>query len=777
MIMTRLLGKILIDHGYITSAQLEAAVLKQKELFNEKALPERLERDKIISEARVVTYADTIPLLGEILIDEQLITEEQLSQALKEQSRLTGIYSSLGAEKLGAAIETGYVVNSTLNIAEVLGFIMRYVNKVTNSVASTLMLIDHKTGELIFSVPTGPKADKLMDIRLPSGKGIAGWVAEHEKYALVPDVRKDQRFFPEIDKLSGFETKSILCVPLKAKTRLIGVIEVINKVDGSSFTEQDALLLGIFAHQVAIAIENARLYGEIRGQMTEILKSVEERIKAEEGLRESERRFRDLFENSPDAIFVEDLNGKVLDVNPAACRLHRCMREELIGVNVLRLIPPDRRERARSEFSRLAEGEYDHLESFSLTKDMMEVPVEIRARRIEYSGKPALLLMVRDITERKLAEAELLKASKLESIGTLAGGIAHDFNNLLTSILGNISLLMSHMDKTNPMFDKLAEAEKASLRARDLTQQLLTFSKGGSPVKRPSILGPLLRDASQFALSGSNVNPQFVIPEDIWIVEIDEGQMNQVINNIVINADHAMPEGGTVELMCENVTLNEKAVLPLRPGKYVRVKIRDTGIGIQKEHLEKIFDPYFSTKSKGFGLGLSTAYSIVKNHGGHITVESELGKGASFFIYLPAVESEKIEERAKEVEEFRGEGKILVMDDEEAVRMVCGDMLKSFGFEIEFARNGEEAIEKYKKENYELVIMDLTIPGGMGGKETIRELLNMDTYVRAIVSSGYSNDPVMANYESYGFKGVIVKPFSVEDLSATLQKVLREDQP
>jgi PAS domain S-box-containing protein len=777
MILKRLLGQILTDLGYITSAQLEDAVRKQKQLFEEKTLPERLERDKLISETRVASYADTIPLLGKVLIDMMLITEKQLSKALDEQSKVTEIYSSLDTMKLGAAIETGYVINSTLNLAEVLGFIMRYVNRVTNSVASTLMLLDHKSGELIFSVPTGPKADKLTDIRLPSGKGIAGWVAEHERYVLVSDVQNDPRFYPEIDRISGFETKSILCVPLKAKTKLIGVLEVINKVDGSSFTDQDALLLGIFAHQAAIAIENARLYGEIKDQMSEILRSAEKRRKTEDKLRESEKRFRDLFENSPDAIFVEDLNGKVLDVNPAACQLHGRTREELIGEYVYSLIPPERREKAEVDFSKLVKGEHDQLESFSLTNDVREVPVEIRARRIEYSGKPALLLIVRDVTERKRAEAELLRASKLESIGILAGGIAHDFNNLLTAILGNVSLLMSHLDKTDSIFEKIAEVEKASLRARDLTQQLLTFSKGGSPVKRPSTLVNLLKDAAQFALSGSNVRPRFEIPDDVWAVEIDEGQINQVINNIAINANHAMPEGGTVELKCENVIIDENTVLPLRPGKFVKVSIRDTGIGIQKEHLEKIFDPYFSTKSKGFGLGLSTAYSIIKNHGGHITVESELGEGTSFFIYLPALELEAVEEEEEGVEEFYGEGKVLVMDDEEAVRMVCGDMLEGLGFTVDYAENGEEVIEKYKKDHYDLIVMDLTIPGGMGGRDTIRELLNIDPGVRALVSSGYSNDPVMANYRRYGFQGVIVKPYKVDDLKATLQKVLKKVQP
>lgn len=772
MMLKRMLGQILTDFGFITPGQLEKAVDVQKKLVEERTLPERLKRDRLVSEARMVTYADSIPLLGQILKDMKFITPEQLEEALMEQGKLERLYSSLDADKLGAAIEIGYLVNSTLNLAEVLGFIMRFVNRVTGSVASTLMLLDLGTGELVFSVPTGPKADKLTDIRIPSGKGIAGWVAEHEQYVLVPDVKNDPRFYAEIDRISGFETKSILCVPLKAKTKLIGVLEVINKRDGGSFTEQDAILLGIFAHQAALAIENARMYNEIRDQMSEILKSVQEKRRAEEELKKSEHRFRDLFENSPDAIFVEDLNGKVLDVNPAACRLHGVSREDLIGEYIYKLIPPEQREKAEVEFNKLVKGEYDVLESYSLTKDVRSVPVEIRARRIDYSGEPALLLLVRDITERKRAEEEILRASKLESIGILAGGIAHDFNNLLTAILGNISLLMMNMKKEDANYERIVEAEKAVLRARDLTQQLLTFSKGGSPVKRPGKLQGLLEEVANFALSGSNVSPNFGIPKDTWTVEIDQGQISQVINNIVINADHAMPQGGEVDLLCENMVVGDRNVLPLPKGRYVKVTVRDHGIGISDEHLPKVFDPYFTTKSKGFGLGLSTAYSIVKNHGGHITVESELSKGTCFYIYLPALDLAPVEKREQKVREFHGEGEVLVMDDEEAVRMVCGDMLKSLGFEVDYASHGEEALEKYRKKGYDLVIMDLTIQGGMGGKEALSRLLEIDPDATAIVSSGYSNDPVMADYSKYGFKGVIVKPYLVDELKSVLYDVM-----
>jgi two-component system cell cycle sensor histidine kinase/response regulator CckA len=774
MILKRMLGQILTDLGFITRDQLTEAVRLQKRLVEDSTLPERLKRDRLVSEARIASYADTVPLIGQIMTDMEFVTPEQLQSALKEQNKLEQLYGSLDADKLGAAIEIGYLINSTLNLSEVLGFIMRYVNRVTGSVASTLMLQDKVTGELVFSVPTGPKAKKLTDIRIPSGKGIAGWVAENEQYVLVPDVKSDPRFYAEIDKISGFETKSVLCVPLKAKTKLIGVLEVINKKDGSCFTDRDAILLGIFAHQAAIAIENARLYNELKDQMNEIMESATERRRAEDELRKSEHRFRDLFEDSPDAIFVEDLEGKVLDVNPAACTLHGSSREELIGKDVYKLIPPERRKRAEIDFSKLVTGEYDVLESYSLTKDVRSVPVEIRARRIEYSGKPALLLMVRDITVRKRAEQEILRASKLESIGILAGGIAHDFNNLLTVILGNISLLMMNLKKQDQLYERVVEVEKATLRARDLTQQLLTFSKGGSPVKRPRALQGLLEESAHFALSGSNVSPRFKIPEDTWTVEIDEGQIGQVVNNIIINADHAMPGGGEVEVVCENVVLDDKQIPPLISGRYVKVTVRDWGIGISEEHLPKIFDPYFTTKSKGFGLGLSTAYSIIKNHGGHITVESELGKGTCFYIYLPALDLEPKEERKKRPKAFSTKGKALVMDDEEAVRMVCGDMLKSLGFEVDYAENGEEAIEKYPNGGYGLVLMDLTIQGGMGGKQAVSRILEIDPEAIVIVSSGYSNDPVMADYKKYGFKGVIVKPYRIDELTSTLMDVLEK---
>ena len=382
-----------------------------------------------------------------------------------------------------------------------------------------------------------------------------------------------------------------------------------------------------------------------------------------------------------------------------------------------------------------------------------------------------------DITQKKKMQEELLKAKKLESIGILAGGIAHDFNNILTGILGNISVAKAKVDSEDEIFRTLVKAEKASLRAKDLTQQLLTFSKGGAPIKETTSIGELIEDSANFVLRGSNVKCEFSIPDGLWPVEIDKGQINQVLNNLMINADQSMPDGGVIKVSAENITIDAKDTSPLKKGKYVKLTIKDRGIGIPKQHLQKIFDPYFTTKKKGDGLGLATSYSIIKNHNGHVQVESELGTGSTLIIYLPASRKKITKKKLPEEKPLTGKGRILVMDDEDVVREVVGDLLSILGYEVEFAKDGDEVIELYKKavkssRPFDAVIMDLTVPGGMGGKESIKKLLKIDPEVKAIVSSGYSNDPVMSDFKKYGFSGIVAKPFKMEELSQVLHQVL-----
>jgi len=394
------------------------------------------------------------------------------------------------------------------------------------------------------------------------------------------------------------------------------------------------------------------------------------------------------------------------------------------------------------------------------------------------------VLVFRDITEKRKMEEELLKAQKLESIGILAGGIAHDFNNLLTAILGNISLSKMYVSAGDKIHQKLSEAEKASLRARDLTQQLLTFSRGGAPVKKTSSIVEIIKDSTAFSLSGAKVTCTFAIPDDLWMVEVDEGQISQVINNIILNAEQAMPNGGVIEVTCRNIQVRAADNLPLQEGRYILVTISDQGEGIPEEALPRIFDPYFTTKDRGKGLGLSTVYSIVHNHDGHITVSTKPGFGTTFFIYLPATNcSEKLHPReeiaADPLESPTVKGKVLVMDDEENIREVVAEMLRFIGYEVTLSRDGEEAVSLYmhaleSNQPFAAVLMDLTIPGGMGGGEAIRILRKIDPEVKGIVSSGYSNDPILSEYSAFGFQGIITKPYKLGELRDVLERVIAE---
>ena len=387
-----------------------------------------------------------------------------------------------------------------------------------------------------------------------------------------------------------------------------------------------------------------------------------------------------------------------------------------------------------------------------------------------------------DLTDRKKAEAELQKMQKLQSVGTLAGGIAHDFNNILMGVYGNISLAREEMVGDHRGLKYLDDAEKSMNRALRLTKQLLTFAKGGDPVKEDVGLASLVEEVARFDLSGSNVKLVLHQVDDLWPAKVDKGQIQQVISNLTINACQAMPGGGRLFIDLINVTVARQEAPGPVPGKYVRISVRDEGTGIAPQHLERIFDPYFTTKQNGSGLGLATTYAIITKHGGHLQVQSELGYGTTFTLYLPASEVRTEPIAAAKVGEAplqMAGARILVMDDEEMVCKLVATMLAMLGYTAATARNGGEAVEMYKKamhdgEPFAAVIMDLTVPGGIGGQEAISLLLACDPAARAIVSSGYAADPVMASYADYGFKGLVAKPYTLATLRETLAQVLSD---
>ena len=500
-------------------------------------------------------------------------------------------------------------------------------------------------------------------------------------------------------------------------------------------------------------------------------------------LRESEAKYRMVVDNAQEAIFIA-VDGIIIFSNRRATVLSGYSPEEIVSRPFIDFIHPDDRQIVAERYIKWLNGE--DVPTTDIVRFIFKsgniIWGELNVVSITWEGRPATLGFMTDITYRKRLEEEQQRVAKLESVGLLAGGIAHDFNNILTSILGNISLASMEAAPGSELRDSLEQAEKASQRAKDLTKQLLTFSKGGAPVTRLASLAELLKDTTSFALRGSNIICQFSIPADLWHAEIDAGQVSQVIQNLVINAQQAMPSGGTIEVTAENmaldITQNIGSGLPLKEGDYIRIAVSDHGSGIDAEHLDKIFDPFFTTKQTGSGLGLATAFSIARNHGGHLSVESKVGAGATFYLYLPASrETATPKQVKKEAGKPAGKARILVMDDEQGVREIAGRMLQHLGYQdVEFATDGADAIKLYKAamksgSPFTATILDLTIAGGMGGKETVRKLLKIDPGVKAIVSSGYVDDSVIAKHKDYGFSGMVAKPYTLEELRKALQDV------
>ncbi|MCX5870099.1 MAG: PAS domain S-box protein [Deltaproteobacteria bacterium] len=509
--------------------------------------------------------------------------------------------------------------------------------------------------------------------------------------------------------------------------------------------------------------------------MTGIFRDMSNQTRSELALLKSEKRYKDLFENSSDLIQIVHPSGNFLYVNRAWRKTFGYSEEEVNALSIFDLITADCHGHCQATFQKIiSDPKLHYIDTVFNTKDGRQVIIEGNAICNFEDGKPVFTQCIfRDVTEKKKMIEELIKAQKLESLGVLAGGIAHDFNNLLTAILGNISLAKMYANPQDIIFDYLHKTEKASIRAQGLTKQLLTFAKGGAPIKKITPLTELIKDSTSFILRGSKVKCDYHFDQNLWAVEADEGQLSQVAQNLVINASQAMPNGGTITIQGtnENLALDESSSLP--PGNYIKLIFQDHGTGIPPEHISRIFDPYFSSKSTGTGLGLAISYSIIKNHGGKITVNSELGQGTVFSILLPAILNHVTRSEKKDNLRKIGARKILIMDDDQTVREIAAAMLTVIGCSVEEAGDGKEAIALYIKAQkdgvpFDSVIMDLTIPGGMGGKEAIAALLALDPKARVVVSSGYANDPIMASYKEFGFYGVLPKPFKFDDLNKVI---------
>lgn len=547
-----------------------------------------------------------------------------------------------------------------------------------------------------------------------------------------------------------------------------------------------------------------------------LTENVTEQRKHQKKSRENEIKFRNIFENTDISILNEDMSDlksaldqlrdmgvtdlyqylkdnpqkiieftrmiKVVNVNNATLKMFNLTSEENFFEQISSSFTPEVDEVFIKELCAIWDGDKMFRSEVTFTTPAGNNIYSILSYHIPTSkeGFKSVPVSVVDITLKKQIEEELFKSKKLESVGLLAGGIAHDFNNILSGMFGHLELAKLKMPLGHPAYQHIKTANQAMDRATNLTNQLLTFAKGGDPLFETVDVKKIIEDSIEFSLSGCGVKTILTLPKNIWMLDADKGQLSQVITNLLINADHAMPSGGTLTVEAINVAEFTNNLVPHLSGKFVCLKISDKGVGISEEQQKQIFDPYFTTKKSGSGLGLTTVHSIITKHNGYISVESEIDKGTTFSIYLPAKPNAQISNKVllnKTKSSIENSGNILLMDDEEMILDISVEMLEALGYSVETATNGESALDKYINayqcgKPFDVVIMDLTIPGGKGGEEVITELLNFNPQVKAIVSSGYSTGKIMSNHTEYGFKGRLVKPFRMKVLENELYKIL-----
>ncbi|MCK5154137.1 MAG: response regulator, partial [Spirochaetales bacterium] len=705
------------------------------------------------NKSKIVSWDDVFinKLRFIIHIFSTIIKKEQDKKQLEERVQYESLLANLSRDFV------------SIKHSEIKDKITFWLHKAAEVLGSDRALVFKLDKNDKFYISTTWKSEEGKDIVPYDPEVLFPWMNSQlrdNKTIIIQDISS----FPEEasvdrDNMSVIGAVSVLVLPIIIEDKTVGAIAFSSTTPKFNLTTELVRRFQIISQTFASALL---------------------RYKTEIELAEEKERLSVTLESIGDGVITTDIFGKITLLNNIAENLTSWKSEEAKGKSISEIFhiidertgniqkcPVDQVLKTRKIVTLL-----NH--TILIGKTGIKTPIADSAAPINDSEGNMLgvILVFRDVGLEKQREADILKLKKLESVGVLAGGIAHDFNNILTGILGNIDLAEISKSEPEEVSRYLINASKGCKRAASLTQKLLTFSKGGAPIKENASIGEIIEESIEFILHGSKIKAECSIPKDLWTSKVDKDQINQVIQNITLNSIESMNDGGIFTVKCNNVSFQKDH--PYK-GKYIEIKIKDTGSGISKENIDKIFDPYFSTKETGSGLGLAITYSIIHNHDGFIKVQSGKDEGTEFSLYLPADENIKLKTKPEENQDKsdkKDKYSILILDDEEMIRKMLKLSLEKMGHSVVSSSNGKEVIGKYKNENFDLIILDITIPGGMGGVETIKQLKTINPDVKAIVSSGYTSSPVMSDYQSYGFSGSLTKPYLFDELKTIINNVM-----
>lgn len=747
------------------------------------------------------------------VMDRILGTTEKLDQKIIELTAIRELYE---------------VARKSIDLEALLNVVLDKAMAVTGAQGGSLVVLDAGATRYRLLHSRGIARELPGDSYIEIGDSFLKYVIDEGKAMIVQDIEHDFRTHKANDARYG--SPSFMSMPILIESRVAAILSLAKKNSGEIFTENDLQVTTVMLDEIGFALENASLHTRIKEHLQEILqqnrkleqeiverKTVEEKLRqvqdglelmveertselvaanealereigerrrAEKVLRDSEEKYRLHFSNVADVIYSIGPDFTFLSASPSALHVLGYPPERLIGrpLRECAIYTPEDQEKAIADIRRIMEERRGASAVYEL-----QTTEEVR-RVVEVSGTPlirdeevaAVICVARDITERKRLESELLQARKMEAIGTLAGGIAHDFNNVMTNIQGNVSLMLLSLDASHPHHENLLQIEESVKSASTLTKQLLGFARGGKSKVEATNIGELIRkNAAMFSRTRRDVVFYESYQDNPWIAEVDRGQIEQVLLNLFVNAAQAMPGGGEIRLVTENVLLDGKQAeyRAAKPGRYAKLTVADTGVGMDELTKERIFEPFFTTKEmgRGTGLGLSSVYGIIKDHAGFIDVSSEKGKGTTFHIYLPVSDTKESPAERRAVEElYTGSETILLVDDEEVVATVCRAMLEKLGYRVLVAVNGQEAIDRYgtSQQEIDLVLMDMIMPG-IGGDQAFDVLKAINPAVRVILATGNdSTDSKSVGMMERGCRGLIQKPFNVYELSRTIRQVL-----